>query len=177
MSEERAIDHLPDEPPVPPVAGLCAATTVLGGILGPGGVFLALTMDIGGAVVAFVAAVVVGVVIGRICVRSTRAVAPVLCFGAGAFLGALILAQPWRPARDGTESLGTAMMVGYGICSAIGNFLVSLIAAQLAISLPLKPRSAWAFCEKCRYNLRGNTSGRCPECGTVIPVHLKDGVP
>lgn len=36
-------------------------------------------------------------------------------------------------------------------------------------------------CEKCRYNLTGNTSGRCPECGTPIHRHLvpnqKSGLP
>lgn len=25
------------------------------------------------------------------------------------------------------------------------------------------------YCIKCYYNLTGNTSGRCPECGTRIP--------
>jgi hypothetical protein len=27
---------------------------------------------------------------------------------------------------------------------------------------------AWPRCESCGYNLTGNTSGRCPECGTAI---------
>lgn len=25
------------------------------------------------------------------------------------------------------------------------------------------------YCRRCRYDLTGNTSGRCPECGTMIP--------
>ncbi len=25
------------------------------------------------------------------------------------------------------------------------------------------------FCKVCGYNLRGNVSGRCPECGTPVP--------
>lgn len=26
------------------------------------------------------------------------------------------------------------------------------------------------FCTRCRYDLTGNTSGRCPECGNVVPA-------
>ncbi len=33
--------------------------------------------------------------------------------------------------------------------------------------------TAEGFCKSCRYNLTGNTTGICPECGTPIPDDLK----
>jgi len=30
------------------------------------------------------------------------------------------------------------------------------------------------LCRECRYNLTGNTSGICPECGTPIPDEVKE---
>lgn len=36
-------------------------------------------------------------------------------------------------------------------------------------------RSSWPpLCEVCLYDLRGNTSGACPECGTAIPDEQRD---
>jgi hypothetical protein len=31
-----------------------------------------------------------------------------------------------------------------------------------------KPHPPW-LCSNCRYDLTGNTTGRCPECGTLLP--------
>ena len=28
------------------------------------------------------------------------------------------------------------------------------------------------YCKVCRYNLKGNVQGKCPECGTKNPTHL-----
>jgi len=30
-------------------------------------------------------------------------------------------------------------------------------------------------CQKCGYNLTGNESGRCPECGTEVPMKQRGG--
>ncbi len=35
-------------------------------------------------------------------------------------------------------------------------------------------RLEWSLCLKCGYNLRCNTTGVCPECGTPIPESQKD---
>ena len=32
-------------------------------------------------------------------------------------------------------------------------------------------------CERCGYDLTGNVSGQCPECGTAIPEHLRWDLP
>jgi hypothetical protein len=34
---------------------------------------------------------------------------------------------------------------------------------------PQKPAHRPAYCTRCGYNLTGNVSGRCAECGTVVP--------
>jgi hypothetical protein len=33
-------------------------------------------------------------------------------------------------------------------------------------------RRGYPFCERCGYNLTGNTSGRCPECGTPLEADV-----
>jgi hypothetical protein len=49
----------------------------------------------------------------------------------------------------------------------------SVVAASL---LALGEYHGWRLagmegaCAKCGYNLTGNVSGRCPECGTVVPA-------
>ena len=43
------------------------------------------------------------------------------------------------------------------------------LALASAIYLWLKDRPyARGYCHQCGYNLRGNLSGRCPECGSVV---------
>ena len=165
MRDERVLDH-PPEPPPPSIIRLCAVMTVVGAVLGPGAVFLSLLLDVFGALLAFVAVVVVGVYIGRSGLRSTQAWAPVVCVGVGAVLGGIALCGIMR---ESTDPLGRAMLAGYVFCSGIGNFLVCLISALVAIWRAPKPRVDWRFCERCGYDLRGNTSGRCPECGLIVP--------
>ncbi len=40
-----------------------------------------------------------------------------------------------------------------------------------AIAHPFAPRPG--RCRNCGYNLTGNTSGVCPECGTALPMHIR----
>jgi uncharacterized paraquat-inducible protein A len=52
---------------------------------------------------------------------------------------------------------------------------VVMLAVMAFVSFPLrkqwdrKQRAKSGFCPTCRYNLTGNTSGICPECGTAVP--------
>ena len=39
------------------------------------------------------------------------------------------------------------------------------IAQVVLISIDLRKRYATGHCQDCGYNLTGNVSGRCPECG------------
>jgi hypothetical protein len=53
-------------------------------------------------------------------------------------------------------------------CWAVATFLAILPLAWFA-ELRIRRRARRnGFCQKCGYNLTGNVSGVCPECGTVI---------
>jgi len=43
-----------------------------------------------------------------------------------------------------------------------------LLAAPLAFLWLSRPRTPPGHCRKCGYDLTGNVSGRCPECGTPV---------
>lgn len=48
--------------------------------------------------------------------------------------------------------------------------IIAIPSSLIAIKHFVRSRKiAPGFCQKCRYNLFGNTTGRCPECGTPIP--------
>ncbi len=55
---------------------------------------------------------------------------------------------------------------------AIMFFVVLLLRTSQPFR-PRKPKYAAGFCEACGYNLRGNRSGVCPECGTPIPPRFR----
>ena len=44
-----------------------------------------------------------------------------------------------------------------------------LIIAPLTRAFRRRPKAG--YCAQCGYNLTGNTSGRCPECGVAVPAH------
>lgn len=43
------------------------------------------------------------------------------------------------------------------------------VPTMLIIWWPSRPGIPPGHCRKCGYNLAGNVSGRCPECGTGVP--------
>lgn len=55
-------------------------------------------------------------------------------------------------------------------CAAIllGPFLAAYFAAEGFRWRELKAGKNSLLCQNCKYDLRGNTSGICPECGAVI---------
>jgi hypothetical protein len=77
----------------------------------------------------------------------------------------------------------------FGMALVAGNLVPDIVAeAGIAVSLALaaaapfsamiwsllhvrrynKRHLGWRFCSTCRYDLTGNVSGICPECGTEI---------
>ena len=56
-------------------------------------------------------------------------------------------------------------------------FLAVLTASLPAVSLLHKRRLHFQVCPICSYNLTGNTSGVCPECGTAVPKAPADKSP
>ncbi len=55
---------------------------------------------------------------------------------------------------------------GVPICVFVMCLPISMAAG--AVLLPRQRRVQHGRCKKCRYNLTGNVSGVCPECGTKI---------
>jgi hypothetical protein len=53
--------------------------------------------------------------------------------------------------------------------------LALLTLAILSVCLPRRGSESEWLCRQCRYNLRGNESGICPECGTPITSHRQLG--
>ncbi len=43
------------------------------------------------------------------------------------------------------------------------------LAVGVCTFLLREPAPVPGFCRKCGYNLTGNVSGRCPECGREVP--------
>ena len=56
------------------------------------------------------------------------------------------------------------------LCVGITTVLLWLIDYRLSRSIPP------LHCQDCGYNLTGNTSGICPECGTPIPDEMKENL-
>ena len=54
-------------------------------------------------------------------------------------------------------------------------FLALLLPASLLWWLDTRPRPG--FCRRCDYDLTGNTTGRCPECGTPCDAAPEGTVP
>ena len=54
-----------------------------------------------------------------------------------------------------------------GVAIWIGSPLLAMTYVCIARWLPDRPTPG--FCSRCRYDLTGNVSGVCPECGTPMP--------
>lgn len=67
-------------------------------------------------------------------------------------------ADIWQVGLD-TLSISTCVPVMVGTASALLLFFWSRAAW----------RTARGVCAACGYSLRGNVSGKCPECGTPVP--------
>ena len=100
------------------------------------------------------AAAVAGAVIQRV---SIAAWAGVIAGYAG---GAAIILR-LAPQSDHAIVLLGAL----GSLSSIPCVIVACLTAWLCQSSTPKQENA---CQKCGYNLTGNVSGRCPECGTAL---------
>ena len=89
---------------------------------------------------------------------------PLLCFFGGALLGGLIIIMVGA-------LLGTFIQDRWAIAAATELVFASgglIFGIFLAIRLLDEPKADANSCEECGYNLTGNVSGRCPECGTEI---------
>jgi hypothetical protein len=69
--------------------------------------------------------------------------------------------------RTMARSIAYAPLISFG--------LVMIFASLTALSLAYynRPQPHKLVCPVCEYNLAGNVSGVCPECGTPVPVDIK----
>ena len=88
-----------------------------------------------------------------------------ICLLPGGVLAALIFFVLGRDFNSAAFTLTTSLL-NVLTWAAIG----ALCAFIWESSLPLEPQRYAPECSKCGYSLIGNTSGRCPECGTAAHV-------
>jgi len=62
-------------------------------------------------------------------------------------------------------------------CPLILPFLLYTAAAYRHWFHPKKRTALPGHCRKCEYDLTGNVSGICPECGTPVQDQMTDGMP
>lgn len=77
------------------------------------------------------------------------------------------------PVTERRPSSPTAPMLHYGpreyVEIALPAWLLFAVACPLAVWVIMsRPRNRTGCCVACGYNLTGNVSGRCPECGTPV---------
>ena len=93
----------------------------------------------------------------------------------------LVLFTLFPPLIDFMLSTVTGQFVALIIDHPVILMFVSLFIPYLIARLLFdKLRWRWVegdtpYCEHCSYNLTGNVSGICPECGTAIPTVSKRG--
>ena len=94
-----------------------------------------------------------------------------------------ILLTPGILLVEGLVCLGvtTAMTVlsippgiGLGVMAAI-LIIVACVLSQVIYFCLRKCKVTPGFCQGCGYNLTGNTSGICPECGERVSGQVDDG--
>ncbi|HBS29828.1 MAG TPA: hypothetical protein DEB06_10365, partial [Phycisphaerales bacterium] len=79
--------------------------------------------------------------------------------------GAIWLVADWlfgRPARGGQVAVSNGLAMAY-------FYEASIVGIGLFLVLQSRRAPVFERCPKCRYDLRGNTTGVCPECGTRSP--------
>ena len=79
------------------------------------------------------------------------------------------IARPGRPPSP--VHTGTALLVPYWFLWALTGILPMAWLWRWRRNRHLKS-DGMPHCAKCDYNLTGNVSGICPECGTPIPADL-----
>jgi predicted nucleic acid-binding Zn ribbon protein len=94
---------------------------------------------------------------------TARTVWLLLALAGASFCGTLLV---WRTHTLAGECARLAILV---VASVPGLWGLRLYVASLRRILR-ETLHQWGICPSCGYDLRGNTSGTCPECGLAIPA-------
>jgi hypothetical protein len=90
----------------------------------------------------------------------------------------MFLSKPgWLGYRFSRTSLHQYVTVSVWLLCLIATPLVLPLAFQVRRSFLQCPKATFGHCQSCGYNLTGNISGICPECGTPIPKDKKEPEP
>lgn len=76
-----------------------------------------------------------------------------------------------------TASAPTVKVNAHYVQLPIIHVLITCWLVAILLLLRARDRTMQGRCSFCKYNLTGNLSGICPECGTSIANPLKDSVP
>lgn len=101
--------------------------------------------------------------VGRLVAGASGILAAVLASGA------FVMTVP----RGGDE--GVILWVIIAPAVMLSALLLLVLSVVLVVRRPRpQPEATFCppFCEKCSYDLTGNASGRCPECGTPVPADM-----
>lgn len=82
----------------------------------------------------------------------------------------LVSHRHWPNIESSSFSAVSWPAVGTTLAIPIWMFMVIPAAGWLLLSWRIHRRVPEGHCRVCRYNLTGNTSGICPECGIAITV-------
>ena len=80
-------------------------------------------------------------------------------------MAVFVVVEAWL--KHGPWYLPPAFFLGLGVCAVL---VVAMRAQGRVDDLGRDPDER--PCTNCRYDLRGNVSGRCPECGTAVEIAL-----
>lgn len=89
-------------------------------------------------------------------------------------LGCAILSSHDGDIRVRSFDLSNGLIIG--VVGGVVSHIIGLLARPIADLLLDRVRRFVdpQECRTCGYDLTGNTSGICPECGTSVPLHLRD---
>ncbi len=140
---------------------LAAAANILSGLIA--GAILAGGFWLFGAIAGAFYGSLAGVVLGAVAAIRNWSIFSIGVACTAQFSGALVVGfgMSWVDPRSGPPDYAVAGMLAGG---AVGVALAEVVHRTIRRG---KTRTDGPLCPRCGYSLRGNISGRCPECGRI----------
>ena len=93
--------------------------------------------------------------------RTARVIIPVVAYA----LTIAYCVAPW---------MGFGSFDDWITLALVGSFFLVVPALSIFIAWQFERQDHKGHCTECSYNLTGNTSGACPECGTMVEESQAD---